>query len=46
LKPCLHSDLEIPVDFTDLEGSLKAAAGAKPGRGAVCTGRDMVEIGG
>ena len=45
LKPCLHSDLEIPVDFSDIEGSLRKAAGAKPERGSACMGREMVEIG-
>lgn len=46
LKPCLHSDVEIPVDFSDITGSLKAAVAAKPERGTVCTNRSMVEIGG
>ena len=46
LKPCLHSNTEIPVDFTDIAGSLRAAAAAKPKRGSACTSRAMVEIGG
>lgn len=46
LKPCLHSDVEIPVDFSDIKGSLQAAVAAKPERGTVCTNRSMVEIGG
>ncbi len=46
LKPCLHSDAEIEVDFSDISGSLKKAILGKPGKGATCTGRNMVEIGG
>ena len=46
LKPCLHSDREIPVDFDDIAASLKSAARAKPFRGTACTNRTMVEIGG
>jgi GTP 3',8-cyclase len=46
LKPCLHSDGEIEVDFSDIQGSLKKAIVGKPGRGLTCTGRNMVEIGG
>ena len=46
LKPCLHSDLEVPVDFTDVERSLRECIEGKPERGEVCTNRRMVEIGG
>lgn len=46
LKPCLHSDLEIPLDPADPAGSLRRAILAKPRRGGVCTGRSMIEIGG
>lgn len=46
LKPCLHSDIEIPVDFDDIASSLREAVAAKPERGLVCTNRAMVEIGG
>jgi len=46
LKPCLHSDIEIPVDFSDIEGSFAAAVGAKPEEGTSCSGRTMGEIGG
>ncbi len=46
MKPCLHSDSEIEVDFSDIRGSLKKAILDKPGRGLTCTGRNMVEIGG
>jgi len=46
LKPCLHSNIEIPVDMDDITACLKAAILAKPERGQVCTNRSMVEIGG
>jgi cyclic pyranopterin phosphate synthase len=46
LKPCLHSDHEIRLDFDDLEESLRRAILAKPGRGSRCRQRNMVEIGG
>lgn len=46
LKPCLHSDEEIPVDLADIEGSLLRTVARKPERGSVCTGRSMMEIGG
>ena len=46
LKPCLHSNVEIPVRMDDIEGSLKEAIFGKPARGWVCTDRDMVRIGG
>ena len=46
LKPCLHSDHEIPLDFGDLEASLRRAILSKPERGSVCSQRSMMEIGG
>ncbi len=46
LKPCLHSDTEIPVDFTGIAGSIREAILSKPVRGCSCTNRNMVEIGG
>jgi cyclic pyranopterin phosphate synthase len=46
LKPCLHSDLEIPVDFNDIEASLLETVARKPARGMICTVRSMMEIGG
>ena len=46
LKPCLHSDEEIPIDLNDIEGSLRRTVARKPARGLACTGRNMVEIGG
>jgi cyclic pyranopterin phosphate synthase len=46
LKPCLHSDEEIPIDLKDIEGSLRTTIARKPQRGSVCTRRSMMEIGG
>lgn len=46
LKPCLHSNDEIPIDWNDIAGSLEAAVAAKPYEGSVCTNRSMMEIGG
>jgi cyclic pyranopterin phosphate synthase len=46
LKPCLHSDEEVPLDFTRLTESLREAILAKPPRGGVCTNRAMTQIGG
>jgi cyclic pyranopterin phosphate synthase len=46
LKPCLHSDAEVPLDFSRLEESLREAVQAKPARGGVCTQRAMPQIGG
>ena len=46
LKPCLHSDQEIPLDFSRPGESLREAILAKPARGGVCTNRAMTQIGG
>jgi len=46
LKPCLHSDREVPLDFSRLEQSLREAALAKPRRGGTCSNRAMSQIGG
>jgi GTP 3',8-cyclase len=46
LKPCLHSNDEIPVDFNDIRGSLLRAVHMKPLFGTACTNRPMVQIGG
>jgi cyclic pyranopterin phosphate synthase len=46
LKPCLFSNIEIRVDFNDIEGSIREAVDAKPEQGVSCTGRTMREIGG
>jgi len=46
LKPCLHSNIEIPVDWNDIRGSLAETIERKPAFGTVCTNRNMVQIGG
>lgn len=46
LKPCLHSDLEVPLDLEDIEGSLRRTVEQKPQSGWVCTNRLMAQIGG
>jgi cyclic pyranopterin phosphate synthase len=46
LKPCLHSDMEVPLDFTRLEESLREAILSKPRRGGACMSRAMPQIGG
>jgi cyclic pyranopterin phosphate synthase len=46
LKPCLHSDEEVRLDFSRLADSLREAIFAKPRRGGVCTTRAMPQIGG
>jgi cyclic pyranopterin phosphate synthase len=46
LKPCLFSDIEIEVDFGDIEGSIRKAVEAKPDRGTSCRDRSMRQIGG
>ncbi len=46
LKPCLHSNDEIPVDFSNIRESLERAILAKPAAGGVCDNRDMAQIGG
>jgi cyclic pyranopterin phosphate synthase len=46
LKPCLFSDLEIPVDPDRLETSLRRAIMEKPACGTSCTARQNWQIGG
>jgi GTP 3',8-cyclase len=46
LKPCLHGNREIAVDFTAIAESLRRAVLAKPARGHKCTNREMMQIGG
>ncbi|MBM4142655.1 MAG: radical SAM protein [Lentisphaerae bacterium] len=46
LKPCLFSEDEIAVDFTDMRGSIRAAVAAKPESGSRCRNREMCAIGG
>jgi len=46
LRPCLHSGLAFPVDFADLEGSIRRAVLAKPHRGQSCEDLVPAQIGG
>jgi GTP 3',8-cyclase len=46
LKPCLHSDIAIPVDMDRIEESLRSCVGMKPERGGVCTTLAIGQIGG
>ena len=46
LKPCLFSNSEVRVDFSDIRSSLLRAVGIKPEEGTECTHRPMVGIGG
>ncbi|HON89069.1 MAG TPA: radical SAM protein [Spirochaetales bacterium] len=46
LRPCLHSNIEIPIDFTNIEASIKSAIALKPAHGLSCTGLTVGQIGG
>ncbi len=46
IKPCLFSNDEIRVDFSDIRSSLLSAVNAKPESGTNCKTRSMHEIGG
>ncbi len=46
LKPCLHSDQEIKIDWDNVEKSLIKAVKDKPAAGSICLNRSMIEIGG
>ena len=46
LKPCLHADISVPVDFGDIAGSFCKAIDRKPAHGTVCTQKALVQIGG
>lgn len=46
LRPCLHGELEVAVDFDDIEGSIRRAIALKPRRGLVCTDLEVGQIGG
>ena len=46
LKPCLHSNLEIPVDMNNIRKSISEAILSKPEKGLICSNRSMVDIGG
>jgi GTP 3',8-cyclase len=46
LRPCLHGNISVPVDFTDVEGSIRKAIELKPARGHVCSDLEVGQIGG
>ena len=46
LRSCLHSDIDIKVDFDDIEGSIRAAILGKPACGAVSSTLSVGQIGG
>jgi len=46
IKPCLHTDQEIPLDPEDPVKALEEAIRNKPRCGSSCSTRNMVEIGG
>ena len=46
LKPCLFSEQEIPVDFSDIESCIRLAVQSKPALGQDGTKRGNWEIGG
>ena len=46
LKPCLFSDREFTVNFSDIPASLERAVQAKPKQGVACYNRDNWQIGG
>jgi hypothetical protein len=46
LRPCLHGAGAVPVDFADIEGSIRKAVQAKPQRGLACGDLAVRQIGG
>jgi len=46
LKPCLFSNREFPVDFSDIRASLEQAVRSKPLQGVACDNRGIWQIGG
>jgi cyclic pyranopterin phosphate synthase len=46
LKPCLFSDREFAVDFSDIAASIRRTVQAKPRHGTRCVGRENWQIGG
>jgi GTP 3',8-cyclase len=46
MKPCLHSDQEIPVNMDNIAESIRTTILMKPERGGICSNRSMIEIGG
>jgi len=46
LRPCLHSDLAVPINMNDIEGSFQQALRIKPYRGDRCLPQNLTQIGG
>ncbi|MGO8696077.1 MAG: GTP 3',8-cyclase MoaA [Rectinemataceae bacterium] len=46
LRPCLHGSGGVPVDFSDIGGSIEKALLAKPARGLLCRDLEVGQIGG
>jgi cyclic pyranopterin phosphate synthase len=46
LKPCLFSNREFAIDFSNIQTSLGQAVNAKPGQGIACHNRENWQIGG
>lgn len=46
LRPCLQNDIGLPVDFSDIAGSIERAIALKPRRGLVSVGLAVGQIGG
>jgi cyclic pyranopterin phosphate synthase len=46
LRSCLHSDIDVKVDFSDIEGSIVRAVESKPVHGAVSSTKSVGQIGG
>jgi len=46
LRPCLHGAFGVPVDFSDIRGSIEKAVAAKPARGGSCEDLAVGQIGG
>jgi len=46
LRPCLHGSWGLPVDFSDIRGSIERAILTKPERGLACEDLEVGQIGG
>ncbi len=46
IKPCLHSNIEVPIDMNHIKESLLSAIVEKPERGTTAQGRTVSSIGG
>ncbi len=46
IKPCLHSDIEIPLDMDHIQASLERAVGIKPKAGSSSRRENIAKIGG